>query len=428
MREIVLDTETTGLDPQGRRPADRDRLHRAGQPHPDRPRVSPLHQSRARRAGGGPGGARISTAFLMDKPLFAEVADEFLAFIARGRARHPQRGVRRRLSQRRAGPAVARRDPHGPGDVHAAACAPPASGRTQQPRCAVQALRHRQSKRTKHGALMDSLLLAEVYIELLGERQAAFVDFAAESARRSAPSWRRLQRGRAAPAPGAAAVAADAPQMRGSARGVRRDAGREGIWRRYLASQHRAVTRQSTKTRVSSSSWLRLRPAAAQLLLAAHVERGEIERVEQQRREAAFARHVGDDAAHEREEDRRAIDEQERLERLLGNVLDAEQAGVDELELIDLAMLVGRLRVEVDGALVELRADALAPTLIDSCRFGWSPGSFSSFSMFGFSNDRSLMYCATTFTCTGGGIVCAAASGFVGFPLPLPVLAIECVP
>ncbi|MCK9910535.1 hypothetical protein MXD81_15420, partial [Microbacteriaceae bacterium K1510] len=32
------------------------------------------------------------------------------------------------------------------------------------------------TKRTKHGALVDSLLLAEVYIELLGARQAAFVE------------------------------------------------------------------------------------------------------------------------------------------------------------------------------------------------------------------------------------------------------------
>ncbi|MGL4395870.1 MAG: DNA polymerase III subunit epsilon, partial [Hyphomicrobium sp.] len=29
------------------------------------------------------------------------------------------------------------------------------------------------SKRTKHGALIDCLLLADVYVELLGERQAA---------------------------------------------------------------------------------------------------------------------------------------------------------------------------------------------------------------------------------------------------------------
>src|SRR5919106_64059 len=31
------------------------------------------------------------------------------------------------------------------------------------------------SKRTKHGALTDSALLAEVYVELLGERQATLV-------------------------------------------------------------------------------------------------------------------------------------------------------------------------------------------------------------------------------------------------------------
>src|SRR6185295_597256 len=31
------------------------------------------------------------------------------------------------------------------------------------------------SQRTKHGALMDSLLLANVYVELLGERQATLV-------------------------------------------------------------------------------------------------------------------------------------------------------------------------------------------------------------------------------------------------------------
>jgi DNA polymerase-3 subunit epsilon len=30
------------------------------------------------------------------------------------------------------------------------------------------------SKRAKHGALLDCALLAEVYVELLGERQAAF--------------------------------------------------------------------------------------------------------------------------------------------------------------------------------------------------------------------------------------------------------------
>ena len=50
-------------------------------------------------------------------------------------------------------------------------CQTPGPRRPQQPRCAVQALRIDNSKRTEHGALVDSLLLAEVYIELLGVRQ-----------------------------------------------------------------------------------------------------------------------------------------------------------------------------------------------------------------------------------------------------------------
>ena len=131
----------------------------------------------------------------------------------------------------------------------------------------------------------------------------------------------------------------------------------KALWRRYLALPRAAPTKAAD---VLSSWRFGLAALAAQLLLAAHVERGEIERVEQQRREAALARDVGDDAAQEREQDRRAVDEQERLERLLGDVLDLEQAGVDDLELVDRAVLVCRLRVEVDGALVEVRADALA--------------------------------------------------------------------
>ena len=44
------------------------------------------------------------------------------------------------------------------------------------------------SHRTKHGALLDSELLAEVYIELIGGKQAALV---LEHGRRPAGRWRR---------------------------------------------------------------------------------------------------------------------------------------------------------------------------------------------------------------------------------------------
>jgi DNA polymerase-3 subunit epsilon len=53
------------------------------------------------------------------------------------------------------------------------------------------------SARAKHGALLDAMLLAGVYVELLGERQAALV-FDGRSARESAV---RLGPGKAAQRP-----------------------------------------------------------------------------------------------------------------------------------------------------------------------------------------------------------------------------------
>ena len=50
--------------------AGRDRLHRAGQPLPDRPDLPPLSQSRTRHAGRGVRGPRpVGVEFLKDKPL-----------------------------------------------------------------------------------------------------------------------------------------------------------------------------------------------------------------------------------------------------------------------------------------------------------------------------------------------------------------------
>ena len=54
-----------------------------------------------------------------------------------------------------------------------------------------------------------------------------------------------------------------------------------------------------------------------------HVEAAEIDGVEHQRREATFAGYVGNQPAQERENERRAIYEQEGLQRLLRQVLDA---------------------------------------------------------------------------------------------------------
>lgn len=174
LREIVLDTETTGLDPRkgdrlieigcielvNRIPTGRE-FHRYI--NPERP-----VPAEAEAVHG------LSTAFLLDKPLFAEVAEEFLDFIAGDalvihnalfdvgflnmeleRLRHPAIAMSRVVDTLQL---ARRKHPAGPNSLDAL--------------CKRYGIDN--SKRIKHGALMDSLLLAEVYVELLGERQASF--------------------------------------------------------------------------------------------------------------------------------------------------------------------------------------------------------------------------------------------------------------
>lgn len=172
MREIVLDTETTGLDPlRG------DRLVEIGcveifnrmptgqsyhvyiNPERDMP-------AEAFAVHG------LSSEFLATKPLFHEVADEFLAFIGDAplvihnasfdigfinaeldrikRAAIPrERLVDTLLLARRKHPGVSNR---------------------LDDLCSRYAIDN--SHRTKHGALLDAELLAEVYVDLVGARQS----------------------------------------------------------------------------------------------------------------------------------------------------------------------------------------------------------------------------------------------------------------
>src|ERR1700743_1605404 len=82
MREIVLDTETTGLDPlRG------DRLVEIGcveifNRMPTGPSYHVYINPERARAAEAFAVHGLSTEFLATKPLFAEVVDEFLAFIA----------------------------------------------------------------------------------------------------------------------------------------------------------------------------------------------------------------------------------------------------------------------------------------------------------------------------------------------------------
>lgn len=173
MREIILDTETTGLSP-----ADGHRVVEIGaiellnhlptgktlqlylNPERDMPKEAEAVHG-------------LSSEFLKDKPKFKEKAGEFLAFIEEstlvihnasfdmgfinaelngvGLASIGNDRVIDTLQMAR------RRHPMGPNSLDAL--------------CRRYGIDN--IKRTKHGALMDAELLAEVYLELIGGRQTA---------------------------------------------------------------------------------------------------------------------------------------------------------------------------------------------------------------------------------------------------------------
>jgi DNA polymerase-3 subunit epsilon len=170
-REIVLDTETTGLDPLlGHRlvevacvevlnylPTGRT-FHGYFNPERDMP-------PEAFQVHG------LSAEFLSGHPLFAEAVDELLAFIGDARliihnARFDMAFLNAEL--RRAG-----REPLP--EIRAVDTLALALGKFPGAPCSLDALCRRfavdNSARTKHGALLDCELLAEVYLNLMGGRQ-----------------------------------------------------------------------------------------------------------------------------------------------------------------------------------------------------------------------------------------------------------------
>lgn len=174
MREIIFDTETTGLSP-----ADGHRLVEIGcvelvnrietgrtfhvYINPERPMPAEAEAIHG-----------LSAIFLADKPCFKEVVDDFLAFID-------------------GAPLVAHNAMFDMGFINAELkrCGKPpifaeratdtlAIARTKFPgaKHSLDALCQRfdidRSMRVHHGALLDAQLLAQVYVELTGGRQIGF--------------------------------------------------------------------------------------------------------------------------------------------------------------------------------------------------------------------------------------------------------------
>ena len=180
MREVIFDTETTGLDPQG---GDRlveigciEMVNRVETGRTFHCYFNPERQmAAAAEAIHG-----LGDAFLADKPLFASKAAELLEFLADS-------------------PLVA----HNAGfdfgflNMELARCGLDPLGRDRMvDTVALARVRHPGAKnsldalctrygidrshRTKHGALLDAELLCQVYVELTGGRQIG-LELAAES-------------------------------------------------------------------------------------------------------------------------------------------------------------------------------------------------------------------------------------------------------
>jgi DNA polymerase-3 subunit epsilon len=175
MREIVFDTETTGLDPlNGDRVVEIGAVELVNHIPSGRTFHAYLNPERPMPAEA----ARIhglDDAFLKDKPRFAEVAGELVAFLADAHliahnASFDVSFVNAELS----------RCGHPPiGDDHVIDTLLLARRKHPGSPASLDALLSRYqidtSRRTLHGALLDAELLAEVYIELIGGRQAALV-------------------------------------------------------------------------------------------------------------------------------------------------------------------------------------------------------------------------------------------------------------
>jgi DNA polymerase-3 subunit epsilon len=172
MREIVLDTETTGTDP-----AAGDRVIEIGcvELVNQFPTGKTFHKYVNPQRSISQGAFNVhglSEAFLADKPVFSAVVEELLEFVGDGRLVIHNAAFDIAFLN-----AEFARTGHAPLDMmrvvdtlSLARRRHPGAPNSLDALCARYGIDN--SRRTKHGALLDAELLSEVYIELIGGKQA----------------------------------------------------------------------------------------------------------------------------------------------------------------------------------------------------------------------------------------------------------------
>jgi DNA polymerase-3 subunit epsilon len=195
MREIVFDTETTGFEPgEGHRIVeigcveleDHFPTGRTLQLYLNPERDIPIESQRVHG---------LSAEFLADKALFADVADEFLAFIADStlvihNAAFDIKFINAELIRAGRAPIPLARSVD---TIEIAKRKFPGARYSLDELCKRFGVD--LSARAKHGALLDAQLTAEIYLELIGGRQRGLmlapVEVAAAAAQGPGPARQR---------------------------------------------------------------------------------------------------------------------------------------------------------------------------------------------------------------------------------------------
>jgi DNA polymerase-3 subunit epsilon len=227
MREIVIDTETTGLDP-----LDGHRIVEIGAVElvDGRPSGNTFHRYLCPERSVPADALAVhglSAEFLADKPVFGAVADDFLAFV--GHVPLVAHNAGFDIAFLNAELKAAGKPPIAPervvGSLVLARRKHPGGHNALDDLCSRYGVD--RSRRTQHGALLDAELLAAVYVELTTTRQAALQ---LDPIARATSNIQTIVRARPNPLP--PRVTAD---DRNAHRAFVRTLGSDAVWLEYFA-------------------------------------------------------------------------------------------------------------------------------------------------------------------------------------------------